>query len=190
MKEAVYQWMKNLAVFYILFTAFLHLVPDKKYEKYVRMFMGLLLILLMCTPVFALIGKGEELAGSFDLHYDAETELLKQNDLENLQALYLQKGYEQEIREKIMETAENTGIKPVDAAVHIEGERVSAVLYVWEEPDAEQERRITDALWETCGISEDEFIIRISRDGENTVDHTSASGAAPGSGGDAGIPQI
>ena len=44
MKEEIYQWMKNLAVFYILFTAFLHLVPDKKYERYVRLFMGFLLI--------------------------------------------------------------------------------------------------------------------------------------------------
>lgn len=29
MREEFYQWMKNLAVFYILFTAVLHFVPDK-----------------------------------------------------------------------------------------------------------------------------------------------------------------
>lgn len=187
MKAEIYQWMKNLAVFYILFTAFLHLVPDKKYEKYVRMLMGLLLIFMMCTPVFVLLGKGEELISSFDFHYDGETKLLQQKELENLQVLYLRKGYEQEIKEKIMETAENTGIKLADAAVHIEGERVSAVLYVRKEPDVEQERRIADALWETYGIGEDEFVIRISGDGEDAVDRTSASGTASGSGSDAGI---
>ena len=42
MKEELYTWIKNLAVFYILFTAILHLVPNGKYERYVRFFMGLL----------------------------------------------------------------------------------------------------------------------------------------------------
>lgn len=45
MKEELYLWIRNLAVFYIFFTAVLNLIPDQKYEKYVRFFMGLLLIL-------------------------------------------------------------------------------------------------------------------------------------------------
>ena len=45
MKEIVYQWVKNLAVFYILLTVVLHLMPDKKYDRYVRHF-GLLSNLL------------------------------------------------------------------------------------------------------------------------------------------------
>ena len=47
MKENLYAWIKNLAVFYLLFTMVLHLVPAGKYEKYVRFFMGLLLILIL-----------------------------------------------------------------------------------------------------------------------------------------------
>ena len=47
MKKELYLWIRNLAVFYIFFTAVLNLVPDKKYEKYVRFFMGLLLIFMM-----------------------------------------------------------------------------------------------------------------------------------------------
>ena len=34
MKKELYLWIRNLAVFYIFFTAVLNLVPDKKYEKY------------------------------------------------------------------------------------------------------------------------------------------------------------
>ena len=74
MKEELYQWIWNLAVFYILFTAILHLAPDGKYEKYVRFFMGLLLIFMMSTPVFALFGKGQELAESFQLFYEKQAE--------------------------------------------------------------------------------------------------------------------
>ncbi len=187
MKAELYQWMKNLAVFYIFFTALLHLVPDKKYEKYVRLFMGLLLIFMMCTPVFSLLGKGEELANSFQVHFEGEEQLLEEKEAEDLQILYLKKGYEQELKEKIAAAAENTGIKLIDTAVHIEGERVSAVLYVREEPKAEQERRILDDLRETWGIGEGELALRISLYGENAVDRASASGTPSGSGGDAGV---
>ena len=34
MKEELYLWIRNLAVFYIFFTAVLNLIPDQKYEKY------------------------------------------------------------------------------------------------------------------------------------------------------------
>lgn len=185
MKEEIYQWMKNLAVFYILFTAFLHLVPDKKYERYVRLFMGFLLIAMMCTPVFALLGKGEELFADFTLHYDRETQLMEQEEAERMQILYLKKGYQAQIQENIRNALENTGINLVDAAVHIEGDRVSAVLTVREKPDEEQKRRVADALWESCGIGEGDYTFRISADGENTVDHTSTSGPAFGGSGNA-----
>ncbi|MCI7740133.1 MAG: stage III sporulation protein AF [Lachnospiraceae bacterium] len=47
----IYEWMKNLAVFYIFLTVVTHLVPDGRYEEYIRFFMGLLLILLMMSPL-------------------------------------------------------------------------------------------------------------------------------------------
>ena len=69
MKEELYLWIRNLAVFYIFFTAVLNLIPDQKYEKYVRFFMGLLLIFMMSTPIFSILGKGSELTESFLSEY-------------------------------------------------------------------------------------------------------------------------
>ena len=51
--------------FYLFFTAVLQLVPDRKYERYVRSFMGLLLIYMLCTPVFAVFGKSGQLLEGF-----------------------------------------------------------------------------------------------------------------------------
>ena len=65
MKEEIYVWMKNLAVFYILFTAVLYLVPDLKYQRYIRSFMGLLIII---RSVFLFLGfweKGKSLQKNF-----------------------------------------------------------------------------------------------------------------------------
>ena len=97
MKEELYQWVRNMAVFYILFTAILNLVPDKKYEKYVRFFMGLLLIFMMSTPIFSLFGKGQELTGNFQVYLSRENKAKEEKELENLQKAYLEKGYETEL---------------------------------------------------------------------------------------------
>ena len=74
MKEIVYQWVKNLAVFYILLTVVLHLIPDKKYDRYVRHFMGLLLIVMMSAPVFMLLGKSGKIIESFQMNFNQENE--------------------------------------------------------------------------------------------------------------------
>ena len=187
MREEFYQWMKNLAVFYILFTAVLHLVPDKKYERYIRSFIGLLLIYMLCTPVVAVLGKSGELLQSFSSNYRQEKNLLEQKEAEDLQAFYLYQGYENELAEKIRESLDGTGIKTVDAAVNIEGEKVSAVVYVREEPTEEEERRIYNELREKFGIEKKDCRILAEGNEETAVGGDSSSGASSGGDRDSGV---
>ena len=63
MKAEIYQWVRILATFYILFTAVLQLMPDRKYERYIRSFMGLLLIYMLCTPLFSFLRESREMIG-------------------------------------------------------------------------------------------------------------------------------
>ena len=65
MKAEIYQWVRILATFYILFTAVLQLMPDRKYERYIRSFMGLLLIYMLCTPLFSFLRESREMIGRF-----------------------------------------------------------------------------------------------------------------------------
>lgn len=181
MKTEIYQWVKNLAVFYILFTALIHLVPDGKYERYVRSFMGLLLIFMMITPIAALLGKSEELLKSFETFYQQETAFLQEQELSNLQEIYLEKGYAGEAEEKIYEELQKAGINPSAVAVHIEGERMSVVLKFSNEPTEEQERRIQNALGTACGIEEGEYQIQVVSDDTTAVDRASSSGTSSGS---------
>ena len=44
MTEMIYGWMKNLAFFFIFMTAVLNCLPDNRYRKYVRFFLGMLVI--------------------------------------------------------------------------------------------------------------------------------------------------
>lgn len=59
--DYIYGWIRQLVFFYILMTAILHLLPDKKYQKYVRFFCGMVLAILLVSPVLKVIGKEEDL---------------------------------------------------------------------------------------------------------------------------------
>ena len=54
---------EDLAFFHVLTTAILHILPDKRYEQYVRLFMGLLLILLIWHACFCCCRKKSGTSG-------------------------------------------------------------------------------------------------------------------------------
>lgn len=185
MKEELYEWVRNMAVFYILFTAVLHLVPDKKYEKYVRFFMGLILIFMMSTPVFSLFGKGQELTESFRIYLSQENKAKEEKELENLQKAYLERGYETELGKKIQETLQEKGIKTQEVKVNIEGEQMQVVVITEKEVTQEQKGRIADELMEEWGLEEGEYRIQTAQYGTGTVDYSASAGTSSGSSGHA-----
>ena len=111
MKEEITGLVRNLAVFYIIFTSVIQLVPNKKYERYVRNFMALLLIYMVCTAVFSIMGKTAQITEAFSEEYQKETARLDQQQGQELQLFYLNREYEKEIQKRILEILENTGIK-------------------------------------------------------------------------------
>lgn len=60
MFRQLYDWIQNIAVYLILVSAVMHAIPGKDYEKYIRFFSGLILILLLFTPLLNLTGMAEE----------------------------------------------------------------------------------------------------------------------------------
>ena len=178
MKEEIYQWVKTLAVFYIVFSAVLHLVPDTKYERYIRSFMGLLLIYILITPVFSLFGNGKKMIEDFRLNYQEELKSLETANAENLQALYLQENYSRELEKEISEKCTEDGIKTEDVVVHINGEQITAVISTAENITQEQERRIRDGLARNFGIEEKDCQFLMGKDEQTAVADDSASGAS------------
>ena len=177
MKEEIYQWVKTLSVFYIVFSAVLHLIPDSKYERYIRSFMGLLLIYILLTPVFSLLGSGEKMIEDFRLNYQKELNSLETVNTENLQALYLQENYSRELKKEISEKCMADGIKTEDIVVHINGEQITVVISTSENITQEQERRIRDGLVRDFGIEEKNCQFLMGKDEQTAVADDSASGA-------------
>lgn len=99
MRNFIYEWMKNLAFFYIILNTFLHLIPEKNYEKYIRFFMGIVLIIMLCTPIFSFLGSGEKFGELFNENYDYLNERKEMEEYKNIQEYYLQQSFLREAKE-------------------------------------------------------------------------------------------
>ena len=62
MFEFIYEWMQNLAYYLVLVTAFMHMITNSDYKKYVRFFTGIVLVIILIAPVFQLPGQIGELS--------------------------------------------------------------------------------------------------------------------------------
>jgi len=77
MTEQIYGWMENLAYYFIFLSAVMNFVPDNSYRKYIRYFMGILLIMLLLSPILQYFRLDEEIELSF-FNYTMEEEATEQ----------------------------------------------------------------------------------------------------------------
>ena len=50
----------------IMVTAVLHLLPNSDYQKYIRFFTGLVLVILLATPILKIFGMEKDLVNLYD----------------------------------------------------------------------------------------------------------------------------
>ena len=83
MTDGIYSWIQNVACFFVLLSAVMNFLPDNSYKKYVQFYMGLLLILVILSPVFQFTGlqaletekeEWQERAGKWEETWNAEGE--------------------------------------------------------------------------------------------------------------------
>lgn len=65
MFEYLYEWTQNLAFYMVLITVVLHALPDSNYRKYIRFFTGMVLILMILTPVFKIFGMDSHIVNFY-----------------------------------------------------------------------------------------------------------------------------
>ena len=59
--QAILDMVRMIAVFYLLEQMVLQLIPGERYERSVRFYLGLLLVLLLLQPVFQIFRLSEQL---------------------------------------------------------------------------------------------------------------------------------
>ncbi len=56
-------------------------------------------MLLICTPIFAVVGKSEELLSGFSKNYGREEQVRMETEAEGIRETFLKAHYEQELKE-------------------------------------------------------------------------------------------
>lgn len=185
--------MKNLAFFHVLTTTVLHILPDKRYEQYIRLFMGLLLALMICTPVFALVGKSSELLNGFQKYYGEEEQARMENEAEGIRKTFLREAYKKELEKQIRRLLSDAGIfsekiSGVEAEITAE-KKLLVKINLKAAITESQKEAVKNGLERICGLEETQYQILDSGNGVEGVGNPVASGNSSSGGRTSGIPE-
>lgn len=59
MLDYIYQWIENIAFYLVIVVAVMHMIPGESYKKYIRFFIGMILILMLSGPIFKIFGMSD-----------------------------------------------------------------------------------------------------------------------------------
>lgn len=123
--DGIYGWIKSIVFYLILMTMIMNLIPDKKYERYLRLFAGMVLILLVFGPFSDLTGLEARLAGVFEkITFQNDVNLLKKDltaaDEDRLKRLLT--GYEEMVETDLRIMAEGFQIQCLDVSAVFDDE--------------------------------------------------------------------
>ncbi len=124
--KMIYEWICSLVSYMILMTMITNLLPDHKYEKYLRLFSGVVFLLLVISPFTNLTGTAAQMAAAFEqIAFQTDVEAMKREianvDRERLERLT--EEYERAAQENLQnETGGNYGVEEGNVAVIPEAE--------------------------------------------------------------------
>lgn len=111
-------WLRNLIGYIFAVSIGLQMLPNKKYEQYVRLFTGLLLILIVIQPVLKIGGVDAFLENKIT-RFVQEQEVLERDIAEFTKIFSDESGY----REETIENIEIQTIEEIRVEVSVDDER-------------------------------------------------------------------
>ena len=86
MLEGICRWIQDISVYLIVMAAVMHAIPGKDYGKYIRFFSGLVLILMLSTPLLKLAGMED----TFRTLYRGKEYEMERREIERTEEIYEQ----------------------------------------------------------------------------------------------------
>jgi stage III sporulation protein AF len=128
MITGIYQWIKNIAFYMILITAVMNVIPNNNYKKYINLFTGIIMIILVISPISNLLGMNTRLDTNFIKNiYNQELNNIKVDTYqisENSSSKLLGE-YKEEISNQIEEIVNKEGYHVMEANVVMNEDRDS-----------------------------------------------------------------
>lgn len=136
--EAVYGWVKNIIYYMIFLSVVNNLLADSKYEKYIRFFAGMVLILLVVNPFTGSLRLDQQISSLFQsvtFQNDADDLKVELWGMEDRRLEQIISQYEEAVKNDVTAMAEAEGLSCIYAEVTIDSDR-----------DSSQYGRVTD-IW-------------------------------------------
>lgn len=121
--EIVFQWVKNITWYVIMVHFISILIPGDKYGKYIKLFAGMLFILILIQPLLSGLGIERQMAYAFEqIRFQTDTQEFSQKiwGIEEAQLGNILNRYEEAIAADIVQMAKSEDLFCTDVAVEIE----------------------------------------------------------------------
>lgn len=118
----LYDWVKSLAIFMILISIVRNLMPRSHYEKYLRLFTGMLAVLLVLKPFTGFLGIEENIDDLFSLDiYSQEMTAMKEDFVQAGSGFedLLVSSYEEQMRKQIQLLLKEEGIEAAQIEFYV-----------------------------------------------------------------------
>lgn len=122
-EASIYSWVKDIIFYLILMTMLMNLLPDNKYRKYVRLFAGMLLIIIVASPIINLFSGNNILETNYlEKIYQQEVSSLtaELNRTESSQQQEFLQNYEETLQSRITQLAAEQNLSVLDMKIEIE----------------------------------------------------------------------
>ncbi len=129
--EELFEWIRNITYYLIFITVAMNLLPDKKYEKYLKFFAGMVLILLVLKPITGGLRLDETLAYYFEaisLKKEAGELTGKVSEMEEKRLESMIARYEEAVGVDLKSMAETAGFGCRESAVEIDKNQESSTF--------------------------------------------------------------
>lgn len=126
--DQLYEWIRNITYYLIFITVAENLLPNKKYEKYVKFFAGMVLILLVLKPVTGGLRLDDKLAYSFEaisLKKEAGELTGKVSKMEESRLKRMISGYEKAVGTDLETMAQTAGFSCKETNAEINSDQSS-----------------------------------------------------------------
>lgn len=124
----LYGWVRNITCYLIFMTVITNILPNKKYEKYIRLFAGMVLILIVLKPLTSGLRLDDQIAYFFEsITFQSQAEDFKKElaGMEEQRLGTMVEQYEQAVELDVKNMAEDEGLYPRRVKITIENDRSS-----------------------------------------------------------------